>query len=318
MPLRRPRRAADAKGWQIMRIVVSGSTGLVGSALCAALGSRGCSITRLVRPNTGFKAPMGTCSEWDPCAGQIDSDVLNGAHAVINLCGENIADGRWTTAKKKRILESRTTTTATLARAMVGLIDPPRVWLNASAMGIYGDRGDAFVDESSPSGSGFLAETCRRWEAAARPAIDAGQRVAFMRLGMVLTARGGALAKMLPLFRWGLGAKIGSGEQYWPWISMPDCIGAMLHLGDLPDASGPYNFVAPEPTTNARFTRALSRVLHRPALLSVPEQLASLMTGEMAEYALLGSQRAGPRRLLECGYTFEHPTLIEALAAVLD
>ncbi len=301
-----------------MHIVIAGSTGLIGQALVYELQSRGHRVTRLVRPDTGFKAPMGTYSTWQPGAGRIDADLFRGVDAVINLCGENIASGWWTSKKKKRLLTSRTDATATLAGALAGLVEPPRIWLNASATGFYGDRGDELLDETAPSGSGFFAEICRRWEAAAQPAIDAGVNTAFMRLGMVLSQRGGALGKMLPIFRMGLGGRLGDGQQYWPWISMPDVIGGMLHLLDLPEASGPYNFTAPEPVTNEQFTRELGRALRRPTVLGVPEQFLNILTGEMAQHVLFSSQRVAPHRLLESGYRFEHPTLAQALGAVLD
>jgi len=301
-----------------MHIVVSGSTGLVGSALCAGLMNEGHRVTRLVRAGTGFKAPMGTYSEWDPTSGKIDAGVLRGVDAVVNLCGENVANGYWTTKKKKCILESRTRTTATLAEALAGLLDKPRVWLNASAVGYYGDRGDELLDEASPPGGGFFPEVCKRWEASAQPAIDAGVRTAFMRFGIILTPEGGALEKMLPLYRLGLGGKLGEGQQYWSWISMPDTIDGIMHLLTLEDAQGAYNFTAPEPLTNQQFSTTLGRVLKRPALFTVPEQFLSIATGDMAANALLTSQRVLPHRLIESGFEFSHNTLAEALNAVLD
>lgn len=301
-----------------MHIVISGSTGLVGQALCAELQNQGHRVTRLVRSNTSFKAPQGTYSQWDPATGSIDPKLFTGVDAVINLCGENVASGWWTAAKKKRILESRTRTTATLANAIAGLVDPPPILLNASAVGYYGDRGEEILDEDAPSGSGFFAEIGRRWEAAAQPAIDKGVRVSFMRFGIVLSPSGGALAKMLPLFRLGLGAKLGDGDQYWSWISLPDAVGSILHLLNLLDAQGPYNIVSHVPMTNAQFVSGLAKALHRPAFMSIPQQFVCIMAGEMADQALLSSQRVIPRRLTDSGYSFKHGSLPEALHAVLD
>ncbi len=293
-----------------MQIVVSGSTGTIGSALCRHLMDQGHHVRRLVRPNTltnPNKAPLGTTIDWDPQAGTIDPKALEGTDVVINLAGESVV-GCWTTQKMYRILDSRVETTSLLANTIADLITPPKLFLNASAVGYYGNRKDEVIDESTPSGGGFLAEVSRRWEQAAAPADTRGIRTAFLRFGMVLTPRGGALKSMLPVFRLGLGGPIGKGNQFWPWISIDDTTEAIAHLIDRDDTQGPYNIVAPNAATCNQFTRSLGRVLHRPAMLGMPETLVTLLAGGFAD-ELLFSKRVVPQRLLDAGYAFKHTNL---------
>jgi uncharacterized protein (TIGR01777 family) len=231
---------------------------------------------------------------------------------VINLAGEPIF-GVWTTNKKYRIVDSRVHTTRTLAAALPKLITPPKVWLNASATGYYGNRGDETLDEASSSGGGFLAETCRRWEAEIAPMTDPRIRTALLRFGMVLSPHGGALKFMMPAFKLGLGGPVGDGEQYWAWISMADVLGAIEFLMHHAHTRGVYNFVAPQPVTSRQFARTLGQVLKRPAVLRMPETLAHAVGDGLADELILSSQRVVPARLADAGYTFEHPELSTAL-----
>ena len=299
-----------------MYIVVTGSTGMVGEAVCRRLMDEGHRVGRLVRPESNFQAPQGTWSKWDPKTGLIDPKFIDGADAVIHLAGENIA-GWWTARKMKRIVDSRVEGTALLAKTLAGLMNKPGVFLCASATGFYGDRPDETLDESSKSGAGFLAETCRRWEAAAQPAKDAGIRTAHMRLGMVLDSAGGAIKAILPIFSLGLGGKIASGDQYWSWITLDDVTGAISYLLSRDDAGGVYNFTAPEPVTNERFTRAMGKALKRPTIFPVPATVITLIADGMADELLLASQRVVPAHLEESGYRFEHPHIEGALKAVV-
>ncbi len=301
-----------------MDIVVSGSTGLVGSALCRHLMDAGHQVRRLVRPNSltnPNKAPLGTTIQWDPDAGTIDAAQLEGCDAVINLAGESIV-GYWSINKKYRILDSRVDGTALLANTLPKLITPPKLLLNASATGFYGNRKDETLDEDSQSGGGFLAEVCRRWEAAAKPAADTGIRVAFLRLGMVLSPLGGALKSMLPAYKLGFGGPVGHGRQYWPWISINDTVGAIAYLAERDDTRGAYNLVAPQTVTSDQFAQALGKVLHRPTVCRVPETWLTLLADGLADELLLSSQRAVPRRLTEAGFAFEHADLADALRAL--
>lgn len=300
-----------------MRIVVTGSTGLIGQAACRELEGRGHRIHRLVHAGSKFQAPLGTYSRWDPATEQIDPRALKGAEAVLHLAGENLF-GYWTAKKKRRIRASRVGGTDLLARTLAAMVDPPGLMLCASAVGYYGDRGDELLDENSDPGTGFLAAVCREWEAAAGPAAEAGIRTAHMRLGIVLTPRGGALKLMLPPFRLGLGGRIGSGEQWVPWVSLDDVVGAIVHLIESPNTQGVYNVTAPNPVTNATLARTLGRVLRRPAVLPAPESVVSFAAGEMAGETVLASTRAVPGRLPESGCGFEHPQLEQALRAALS
>jgi len=295
-----------------MDIVVSGSHGLIGSALLPALDAAGHRPIRLVRGPAGD----GEVS-WDPRAGSIDAAALEGVGAVVHLAGAGIGDHRWTEAYKAEILDSRTRSTALLAGALARLERPPAVLLSGSAIGWYGDRGDAELDESAAIGSGFLAEVCAAWEAATEPAEAAGIRTAHLRTGIVLSAAGGALKKQLPLFKLGLGGRFGTGRQWQSWIAIEDEVGAIVHLLTT-DVRGPVNLTAPNPVTAAEFARTLGSVLHRPAKLPVPTIGPKLLLGgELADALLLSGQRVVPRVLLASGYRFARPELAGALAALL-
>ena len=249
---------------------------------------------------------------WDPSRGEIDAASLEGVDAVVHLAGANIA-GRWTAERRRRILESRSAGTELLSKTLGSLSRPPRVLVSSSAIGFYGDTGDRVVDESAPAGDGFLAEVCRAWEAATRPVEDAGVRVVHLRTGIVLTPRGGALARLLPPFRAGLGGPVGSGAQQMSWIAADDAIGAIHHCLFCDELRGPVNATAPEPVANAEFGRTLGRVLRRPARLPLPAAALRLALGEMGEQLLLASQGVAPRRLLDSGFAFQLPSLEAAL-----
>lgn len=294
------------------RVAVTGASGLIGGALCAALRAEACEVRRLVR---GAPASAGEV-EWDPAAGRIDPDGLEGLDAVVHLAGENIAGGRWTPERRERILRSRVDGTALLARTLAALRRPPRVLLSGSAVGYYGDRGDEPLDETAPPGAGFLAEVCRAWEGAAEPARAAGIRVVHLRTGVVLSRRGGALPRMAAPFRRFVGGPIGGGRQWVSWIALDDEVGAIRHLMQAEDVAGPVNLVAPRPVPNAELARALGRALHRPAVVPTPAAALRLLFGEMAA-VLLDSTRAVPRALERSGYVFRHPELEPFLAAEL-
>ncbi len=296
-----------------MRIAISGATGLVGSELTKALQTAGSEVTRLVRKNPG-----ATDILWNPSETSFDAESLGECQAVVHLAGENIATGRWTPDKKNRIRESRVHSTRLLAESLAKLKQKPSVFLCASAIGYYGDAGDALQTESSPAGDDFLAEVCAAWEAATAPARDAGIRVVNLRIGVVLSDQGGALAKMLTPFRLGLGGRIGSGKQYMSWIALPDLVGAIRHAIHTEAVSGPLNGVAPAPVTNSEFTRTLGKVLGRPTLFPMPAFMARLMFGEMAEALLLSSTRVSAEKLEQSGYRFEFPDLEAALRGVIE
>ncbi len=296
-----------------MRIAISGATGLVGSELTKALQTAGSEVTRLVRKNPG-----ATDILWNPSETSFDAESLGECQAVVHLAGENIATGRWTPDKKNRIRESRVHSTRLLAESLAKLKRKPPVFLCASAIGYYGDAGDALQTESSPAGDDFLAEVCAAWEAATAPARDAGIRVVNLRIGVVLSDQGGALAKMLTPFRLGLGGRVGSGKQYMSWIALPDLVGAIRHAIHTEAVSGPLNGVAPAPVTNSEFTRTLGKVLGRPTLFPMPAFMARLMFGEMAEALLLSSTRVSAEKLEQSGYRFEFPDLEAALRGVIE
>ncbi len=297
----------------MLTILVTGSHGLIGSSLVPLLRSRGDRVVRLVRA-----APAAADeARWDPAAGSIDAGRLEGADAAIHLAGENLASGRWTPERKARIRDSRVRGTRLLAETLARLARPPRVLLSASAAGYYGDRGEEILTEESAPGTGFLADVCREWEAAADPARRAGIRVVYLRSGLVLARTGGLLAPMLPVFRLGLGGPLGAGRHYMSWIALDDWTGAALHLLADERVAGPVNMVAPQPVTNAEFTRALARALGRPALVPVPAPALRVAFGEMADGALLTSVRATPARLVGSGYVFRFPELDAALRHVL-
>lgn len=293
--------------------VVAGASGLVGRALGAALVREGWIVRRLVRRTPGAPGEFA----WDPAAGRVDAAALAGAHAVINLAGENIAAGRWTAARRERILRSRVDATRTLVVALQAMPKKPAVLLNASAVGIYGDRGDEVLTESSGMGVGFLTEVTLAWETHAEGAARAGVRTVLLRFGMVVAADGGALGKMLPLFRLGLGGPLGGGAQWMSWIGIDDAVGAMLHALRDERATGAMNVVAPTPVTNAEFTAALGRAVRRPAVLPAPAWALRAVFGAMADEMLLASTRVAPRQLERLGYRFKQPTIDAALAAVL-
>jgi len=283
-----------------VKILLTGAGGLVGTALRPALQAAGHEVVAWRHAE-----PIATAAQ-----------AWTGLEAVIHLAGENIAARRWSPGQKQRIRASRVEGTAVLCRTLSRLDPAPRCFLSASAIGWYGDRGDEALTEESPPGTGFLAEVCRDWEAAAEPLASAGASVVHLRFGMILAREGGALAKMLPIFRWGLGGPVGRGRQWMSWISLPDVVGAIQCLLSR-TSTGPFNVAAPNPVRNAEFSRTLARVLRRPCFLPVPAPLVRLAFGEMGEALLLGSQRVLPQRLAELGYEFQHPTLEKALTGLL-
>ena len=298
-----------------MKILITGASGLVGSRLMPALKSLGHEAIGLSREKS---KPRGDSAFWDPQGGFIDSGALAGCDAAVNLAGESIAAGRWNAKRKRAIRDSRVNATTTIAQALATLEPRPRVFVNASAVGYYGSRGDELLDESSPSGSGdFLSGVCRDWEAATEPARRAGIRVVMTRFGMILSKQGGALATMLTPFSLGLGGKVGRGQQYMSWIAIDDVVGAIVHCLQTETIGGPVNVVAPQPVTNAEFTKTLGHVLSKPTIFPMPAFAAKLVFGEMGEELLLGSQRVRPTRLLESGYVFKYPELEPALRHVL-
>jgi uncharacterized protein (TIGR01777 family) len=296
-----------------MKILVSGSTGLIGSALKQALVADGHQVAGLVRAN-----PKPGDVLWNPVAGTLNPAPLEGFDAVIHLAGDPIAEGRWNAEKKARIRDSRVKSTKLLAETLSKLARPPKVLLCASAVGIYGHRGEEVLKEDSSAGLGFLAEVGKAWEAAAEPAARKGIRVANLRFGIVLTPHGGALKKMIPPFKLGIGGAFGSGRQFISWIALEDAVGAIRHVLSKPEISGPVNIVAPEPVTNAHFSKSLGKALHRPAIIPMPAFGVRILFGEMADEALLASTRVEPDRLLSSGYNFRHKTLEEALRSMLN
>jgi hypothetical protein len=297
-----------------VRIVISGSSGLIGTALVARLRADGHTVVRLVRRPT---AAGGSEAEWNPAAGTLDPAVIDGADAVINLSGAGIGDKRWSDSYKAELLSSRLLTTGLLARTIAAVDHKPSVFLSGSAIGWYGPCGDEQLDETAPAGNTFLADICVQWEAAANPAAEAGVRTALLRTGIVLTPKGGALKKQLPLFKIGAGGKFAKGNQWQSWISLDDEIGAICHLLTAPVA-GPVNLTAPNPVTNLEFTKVLAAVLKRPAVLPIPSFGPKLLLGdELAAALLFTGQRVVPAALQASGYVFQHPTLESALRAML-
>jgi uncharacterized protein (TIGR01777 family) len=293
-----------------MRVLVSGASGLIGSALAPALEAAGHSVVRLVRRN-----PAANEMRWDP-GGGIETRTLEGCDAVVHLAGESIA-GRWTAQKQARIRDSRVQGTGTLAAALAGSAPPPKVMVCASAIGIYGDRGDEVLREESAPGSDFLAQVTQQWEAATEPAARAGTRVVPLRFGVVLSRRGGALAQMLPPFRMGAGGRIGSGRQWMSWITLEDVLGLIQHALVTDSLRGPVNAVAPNPVTNSEFTGALGEALRRPTVFPLPAFMVRLIFGEMGEALLLSSQRVDCGKLVASGFRFRYPELKPALEAIL-
>ncbi|MFB7242732.1 TIGR01777 family oxidoreductase [Streptomyces populi] len=294
------------------RIVIAGASGLIGSALARSLSAEGHEVVRLVRREP--RSPHEV--RWDPQRQRIDAVGLIGCAAVVNLAGAPVAGRPWTRAYKRMIRDSRVLGTATLAEAVASLDEPPRVFVNGSAIGFYGDTDDRAVDESAPPGAGFLPSVCVEWEEAAAPAQEAGVRTVFPRTGLVVAREGGAWARLIPLFRAGLGGRMGNGRQYWSYIALHDEVAAIRHVLDTESLSGPVNLTAPDPLTNGEITDAMGRVLHRPTLLTAPAPLLRLALGDMAE-DVLGSQRVLPTRLLESGFTFAFPSIEGALRAAL-
>lgn len=293
-----------------MRVVVTGSTGLIGSALVTHLRGRGDEVTRLVRRPA--RAPDERT--WDPATGELDPAHLRGADAVVNLAGAGVGDRRWTPAYREKIRASRVLGTSLLARTLAELDDGPRVLVQGSAVGWYADRGEEILDEAAPRGESFLAEVVADWEGAARPASSAGVRVALARTGIVLDRRGGALARLLPLVRLGLAGPLGAGTQFWPWISLEDEVRAIAFLLEA-DIEGPVNLTAPEPARCAELVRALARAHGRAAVLRVPGWALRVGLGGFAD-ELLASQRVVPRVLQSAGFTFSHANLEDAVAAL--
>jgi len=294
-----------------MRILISGITGLVGSSLAAEAQRQGHEVCGLSRSS---RAPNHIL--WNPDRGELDAGQLEGFDAVIHLAGDNISEGRWTEAKKKRIRDSRVNSTELLASKLAGLQAKPRVFVSASAIGFYGDQADKPLDEQSSAGTIFLSGVCNDWEQATRPAWES-MRVVQTRIGVVLTPKGGALAKMLTPFRMGAGGIIGSGRQYMSWVALPDVVGGLLHAVQTDSLHGVVNLVSPQPVTNYEFTKTLGKVLHRPTIFPMPAFAARLAFGQMADELLLASARVLPRKLEASHYAFQMPQLESALRQLL-
>ncbi|ETW96420.1 MAG: hypothetical protein ETSY1_26665 [Candidatus Entotheonella factor] len=297
-----------------MNVLVSGSTGLVGSAVAKALTAEGHRVTRLVRTEV---SPGTMAISWDPGAKRLPAPALEGLDAVVHLAGENIAKGRWNTAKKAAIRDSRVQGTRVLCEALAQLVEPPKVLVSASAIGYYGSRGDRVMREDSRPGTDFLAEVCRDWEAATQPAEARGIRVVHLRIGVVMAREGGALHKMLTPFKLGGGGVMGSGQQYVSWVALEDVTGIILHALANESLSGPVNAVAPHPVTNHELTKTLGRVLKRPTKAWMPAPAVKALFGEMGDALLLSSTRVEPARLEASGYTFHQPELEGALRQIL-
>ena len=296
-----------------MKVLITGSSGFIGSALSARLESAGHDVVRLVRREP---RPDMREARWDPDVGHIDAGALDGIDGVVHLAGENIANRRWNDAQKARIRDSRTRGTSLLANALARTTPNPRCFVCASAVGYYGDRGADVLGEDDPPGADFIARATAEWEEATQPAADAGIRVAIMRLGMVFDPSGGPLKRMLPPFRLGLGGRLGSGRQYMSWLSLEDAIRAFTHALTTDALSGPVNVSAPRPVTNAEFTRALGRALGRPALFAVPRLALRVAMGEMAD-AVLYSTRMSSAKLVESGFDFRHADIEATLREML-
>lgn len=297
-----------------MKVVVAGASGLIGSALVPELRRAGHEVLRLVRR----AAQAADEIRWHPDAGDLETGRLEGIGGVVNLAGENVGARRWTAERREQILRSRIEATGTLVKAVSNLVQRPEVFLSASAVGFYGDRGDEILGEDSARGGGFLPEVCRAWEHEAQRVANVGVRPVCLRFGVVLSREGGALPRMLPLFRCGLGGRLGSGRQWMSWVSIDDVVDAIRYSLEAGQVRGPVNIVAPEPVTNVEFTRELGRALGRPAWLPVPAFALRAVVGRgMADEALLGSTRAMPEKLGQAGYAFRHRRLDAALRDIL-
>lgn len=295
-----------------MKIAITGSSGLIGTALRKAIESRGDTAVRIVR-----RSPGADEIRWDIPGGTIEAEKLEGVDAVVHLAGEGIGEAKWTPAQKKGLTESRTKSTALLANALADLKDKPKVFVSGSAMGFYGDRGSDWLPETAERGIGFLPDLVEEWEAEAQPAVNAGIRTVYLRTSVVLSPDGGALKEQLPFFKLGIGGKFGDGSQYWSWVSIDDQVRAILHIID-GDLSGPVNVASPNPVTNAEFTKALGSALGRPTLLPTPRFAVELRLGkEAAEAMLYWSTRLEPKALVDSGFEFEHPTIDRAFQALL-
>lgn len=297
-----------------MKIGITGASGLVGSALVPYLRAQGHEVMRLVRTNESATDALW----WDPGAGILSPDDLEGIDAVIHLAGANVAGGRWTKKRKQEILDSRVFGVRTLVKAIRACSKGPSIVISASASGIYGDRGDEWLDESSAHGQGFLAEVCQKWEQEWQPVAQLGVRVATLRLGLVLSAQGGALGKMLPAFKCGFGGRLGMGKQWMSWIDEEDLVAIFQQVLSDPELHGPINAVSPEPVRNETFTKTLGAVLKRPTWLGVPAFALRLIFGEMADAALLSSARVKPQVLEESGFHFRSANLEMSLAKILN
>jgi uncharacterized protein (TIGR01777 family) len=295
-----------------VKIAITGASGLIGTRLTTALRAGGHEVVRLVRRPPSEPGDV----QWDPSSGRLDPADLAGVDAAVNLAGPGIGDHRWTEDYKRQVKQARVDATALLAKTLAGLDPLPKVLLSGSAIGFYGNTGDAALDEQSPAGSDFLAEVAIAWEQAAEPAAQAGIRVALLRTGIVLSSAGGALAQQLPLYKFGLGGPLGSGRQFQSWIELDDEVAAIIFLLTA-DVSGPVNLTAPEPVRQKDFARALGRALHRPALLPAPPIALRLVLGEFASVGVLAGQRVLPKALQDSGFRFSYPSIDTAIAAAL-
>ncbi len=300
------------KGKGPMNILISGASGLVGSSLIPFLTTGGHRVTRLVR-----RQPLENERFWDPENRILDLDDMDNIDVLVHLSGENIGQGRWTPEKKRKIIESRNATTSLIAKSISRLKKLPQVFLCASAIGYYGDRGDEIMTEEHECGKDFISRVCSEWENAAAPAMEKGIRVVFLRIGIVLSPVGGALQRLLPLFKTGLGGKMGSGEQFMSWISMDDLIGTIYHAINDDSLFGPVNIVAPHPVSNLELTRTLGKVISRPTLFTIPASLIKMLFGEMGKEVLLAGTRVEPKKIMASGYRFRHPELEVALRHLL-
>lgn len=302
------------------RIAISGGSGFLGRRVVSLLSVLGHHVYLLRRPGTKSSSELPQVAghiDWDPKRGLIDPAQAERLDGLLHLAGKGIADERWSPRVRREIIDSRVDATRRLVASLATLTTPPRVWVSASATGYYGDRKDQLLDESSPAGSGFLAETCTAWEEASRPMLQLAERCCWGRLGVVLGPESGALAKLLTPFRLGVGGRVGSGRQYWSWIERDDAAAAFVWMLLRPDASGTYNLVSPEPLTNRAFSATLAQVLRRPSIVPAPTLALRCLLGEMAEHLLLASARVTPARLLEAGFPFRHRTLESALRHLL-